>query len=222
MTLYFTNFHGNPNIGVYVFINDKFAIVPKNTEDKFINLLRENLKVKEIVTTNIAGITVVGTMISGNEDFLIMPYNVLDDEVQVIKNSLDVDIVTLPSKRTAIGNIMLMDKKRALVHFALEAEVIKIIEDNTGVEVFKGSIAMLPLIGSSTVMNKHGILVNPSITSDEKRSIEDIFKRTVNVGTVNCGFQFVRTGIVANSYGALVGSKTTGPEIMRITTTLKI
>ncbi|MEM1547186.1 MAG: translation initiation factor IF-6 [Candidatus Methanomethylicia archaeon] len=222
MGLYLTDFHGNPNIGVYVFANDKFAIVPKGTDRKFINLLKENLKVKEIISTNIAGITVIGAMVSGNENFLILPYNVLEDEVQAIKKALNVDIIILPSKKTAVGNIVLVDEKKALVHSSLEDEAIKIIEDNMDVEVFKGSVAMSPLIGSSIVMNKHGILANPNITPNERRNIEDIFKKTVNTGTVNHGFQFVRTGIIANSYGALVGNKTTGSEIMKITATLKV
>jgi len=220
--LHLTNFHGNPNIGIYVFANDRFAIVPKGTDRKFINLLKENLKIKEVVSTNIAGVTVVGAMINGNENFLILPHNVLDDEIQTIKNALNIDIVILPSKKTAIGNIMLINEKRALVHFSLEEEAIKLIENIMGVEVLKGSIATLPLIGSSVVTNKHGILVNPNITPDEKRNLEDFFKKTVDTGTVNHGFQFIRTGIIANSYGALVGSKTTGPEIMKIIATLKI
>jgi translation initiation factor 6 len=220
--LHLTDFHGNPNIGIYVFANDRFAIVPKDTDRKFINLLKENLKVKEVVSTNIAGVTVIGAMVSGNENFLILPHNVLDDEVQTIKNALSIDVIILPSKKTAIGNIMLIDEKRALVHFSLENEAIKMIEDSMGVEVFKGSIAMLPLIGSSVVANKHGILANPNITFDEKKNLENIFKKTVDTGTVNHGFQFIRTGIVANSYGALVGSKTTGLETMKIVTTLKI
>jgi len=41
-----------------------------------------------------------------------------------------------------------------------------------------------------------------------------------NVGTVNRGNIFVRSGIVANSKGALVGYETTGPELLRIQSAL--
>jgi len=40
------------------------------------------------------------------------------------------------------------------------------------------------------------------------------------VGTVNRGISLIRSGIVANNKGAVVGDSTTGFEMMRITEVL--
>ena len=44
----------------------------------------------------------------------------------------------------------------------------------------------------------------------------------VDIGTVNLGSPYIAIGLVANSNGALVGSETTGPEIVKISHALNI
>ena len=59
-------------------------------------------------------------------------------------------------------------------------------------------------------------------SDEELRRLSEFFEVPVDIGTVNFGVAFIRTGLVANNYGALVGEKTTGPEILRITKALSI
>jgi translation initiation factor 6 len=44
----------------------------------------------------------------------------------------------------------------------------------------------------------------------------------VDISTVNCGFPYLRVGMAANSNGAVVGNATTGPEMVRIESSLGI
>ncbi|MCQ4349719.1 MAG: translation initiation factor IF-6, partial [Sulfolobales archaeon] len=46
--------------------------------------------------------------------------------------------------------------------------------------------------------------------------LEKLFKTKIEIGTVNFGNAYVKTGLVVNRNGILVGSETTGPEILRI------
>jgi translation initiation factor 6 len=46
--------------------------------------------------------------------------------------------------------------------------------------------------------------------------LSDVLKVPVDVGTVNCGVPYVATGLLGNSYGAVVGLLTTGPEMFII------
>jgi translation initiation factor 6 (eIF-6) len=42
------------------------------------------------------------------------------------------------------------------------------------------------------------------------------------VGTINCGVPYVGTGLLANSYAAVAGSMTTGPEMFIIGNALDV
>jgi len=53
--------------------------------------------------------------------------------------------------------------------------------------------------------------------------LEDFFKVQSDIGTVNQGVVFVgSSGIIANKHGAIIGRKTSGPELQRITSVLDI
>jgi translation initiation factor 6 len=80
----------------------------------------------------------------------------------------------------------------------------------------KGSIAGIPTVGSVAVITDKGGVVHPDVSDDELEGLSKFFEVPLDVGTVNFGVAFIKTGLVANNYGALVGERTTGPEIMRI------
>ena len=50
----------------------------------------------------------------------------------------------------------------------------------------------------------------------EQRVLGDVLKVPVDVGTVNGGVPYVGTGLLGNSYGAVAGLLTTGPEMFII------
>jgi translation initiation factor 6 len=54
------------------------------------------------------------------------------------------------------------------------------------------------------------------LKESERKLLEDVLKVPVDVGTVNCGIPYVGTGLICNSYAAVAGSLTTGPEIFII------
>jgi translation initiation factor 6 len=72
------------------------------------------------------------------------------------------------------------------------------------------------IVGSLIYGNQNGILAHPLISDDDLDFIEDFFNTKVDVVTVNRGTPYPRPGLMGNDNGVLVGSDTTGPEIMRI------
>ena len=107
----------------------------------------------------------------------------------------------------------------ALVYPNLEDEVVKVIRDSLGVEVVKRSIGGISSVGTVVAVTDVGGLVHPDATDEEIEFLRDLFKVPFRTGTVNFGVSFVRTGLVVNSKGAIVGNDTSGPEIARIQTT---
>jgi translation initiation factor 6 (aeIF-6) len=82
--------------------------------------------------------------------------------------------------------------------------------------VRKGTIANVVAVGSAGVVTDFGGLVHADASQDEVADLEKLFKIKIEIGTVNFGNAYVKTGLVVNRNGILVGSETTGPEILRI------
>ena len=50
------------------------------------------------------------------------------------------------------------------------------------------------------------------LSAEEQKILKGVLKVHVDVGTINCGIPYVATGLLGNSYGAVAGFLTTGPE----------
>ncbi|RJX16571.1 translation initiation factor IF-6 [Candidatus Bathyarchaeota archaeon] len=219
MTVLRFNILGSPNIGVFSLATDKFAIFPVGLTQRKIERIKNVLKV-EVVCLDLAESKLIGVLAEANSNGIILPFYVSDEEVDFLKKNLGINVERIESKKTAFGNLVLANDQGALVSPILSKKEVKKIEDVLGVEVFQGSLAGYPYVGSVAVATNKGILAHPNISEDESKFLTEIFKAPVNIGTVNGGIPFVGSGITINSYGALVGSLTTGPELMAISTIL--
>ena len=221
MALATASIFGTPNVGVYAVANDEIALVPTNAPEKFTKLIIEILNVEDIVKCSIGGLSIIGVLAVMNNHGILLPKIVLDYELDLIKktlkSSLEVAIVQ-DTKYTALGNLILANNHAALTYTHLEGNVLKTIEDVLDVEVMRGDISdEITLVGSAGVINDYGLLLHPSASESKIRELMEFFKVSqADVGTINRGVPFLRTGIVTNNKGAIVGEESTGPELMHI------
>ena len=126
-------------------------------------------------------------------------------------------VEVLNLRTTALGNVILANDNAALVYPEFsDAEARQIKEALEVDEVKKGRIAHVSVVGSVGVVTDKGGIVHIDATDEEIKELSELFKTNIDIGTVNFGSAFVRSGLVANNKGILVGSSTTGPEILRI------
>ena len=214
---------GNPSIGVYIYANDKIVIIPPGIDNKTKELIAKTLQVDNIIETRIAGMNIVGVLIAGNNKGILLPRISDVEEVRTIKRYFDGNVEVLNIKATALGNIILTNDKAAIIYPEIERTAVKVIRDVLDVEtIVPKSIADIIAVGAAGVVTNRGGLVHPDTSDKEIEDLSGIFGVPIDVGTVNFGVSFIKTGLVANSYGAIVGEKTTGPEIMRITQVLRV
>jgi translation initiation factor 6 len=199
------------NLGVYCFSNNNHTLISVDASDKVIRTIRNALET-EIIRITIAGTTLVGTMVAGNNNGLLVPYTIEDHELALLREFFP-KVEVLPTKMTALGNIILANDYGALVHPKLGSKSIEIAEKTLGVKITKMPIAGVPTVGIMGVVNNKGMLVHPNTSDDEIKLLREIFSVSVERGTVNRGNGYVKLGIVANSRGAVVGSSTTGFEL---------
>lgn len=209
------NFFGNPNVGVYAFATDKFAIVPRKLRKRTRSMIEEILGVP-VVGTDIGQSRIIGVLIAANSNGICVPTYTMDNEIDFLKQELNIPVERVPTNLTALGNNILCNNKRALVNPEMERSSRNFISDILEVEVVAGLIDERSTVGSTSVITEKGILLPPVKNKEELHWIEEVFGVPVSIGTINGGIKFVGSGLIANSYGAIAGLSTTGPELARV------
>lgn len=212
---------GNPNIGVFICASNKYALIPKGVTSQAKRKISDILNV-EVIETQVAGTPLLGVFLVCSDNVVLVPGIMRDEEVNHLRE-VGLRVAIIESKHTALGNVVLHNSKAALLSTELSEDEIKLIVNSLGVEKFKVSkIANMTAVGSVAVITDKGAVVHPDVGDDELRFISEFFNVNADIATVNFGVAFIKTGLVANNYGALVGERTTGPEIMRIMKALSI
>ena len=206
-----TSFNGNPNIGLYAFATDDYCIVGKEINKRSIKLIEKVLKV-EVHQMNLCGTSLVGVFAVANKKCLLVPEIILDSEKEQLEK-LKIPYKIIKTKLTALGNNILTNDEIAIVNPDFSVEEKKEIEDALQVKVKTGKIAGLEIVGSLAAYTKKGCLLHRDAEEFEVEFIKDNLKVDCETGTVNMGNPYVKSGIVTNNKGFLIGNQSGGPEI---------
>ena len=205
-----------PNIGVYINVNDTIGLVPMGFAETKANKLAEYLNV-EIFHTAIANTMLIGTLSVMNNKGILLPSTAYQDEYDYLKNETDLEVGVLDTKFNALGNVICANDKGAIVSPALSKEDCKIISDVMGVEVLQKKIAGSHLSGVSLKANNTGGVIHPEAEEKDIKIIEDLLSVNIEQTSINGGVPYVTSGILANNHCIIVGSMTSGSEIMNLT-----
>ncbi|MDH5404041.1 MAG: translation initiation factor IF-6 [Candidatus Heimdallarchaeota archaeon] len=209
---------GNSSIGIFGYSTDTYGLFPYNTKEVDKEIIINTLQI-EILSSTIVNSNLIGLFITGNDNHLLVPELISDSELTILKDYLkdkDVEVSILDSKLTALGNLVVANNKIALISPEFDKKDQIKIEDFLDVEIVANKVLNSNLVGSMIFRNVNGLLAHPLIEEEELEWISKLFNIKADVVTVNRGTPFPRPGIIANTNGILVGSDTTGPEIMRI------
>ncbi len=210
--------NGNPNVGVYVYANNRVALVPPTVTEKDKKTIADVLGV-EVVETRIADMVINGVMVAGNDRGILLPRIVKPEEYDLLRERIGdvVKLHILDVRQTALGNLIAANSYAALVSPLLPKHAVDTVKEVLGVEVvYQGTLAEIATVGSMIVVTDKGGVVHPGVSDEELRMLSNLFRVEVSRATVNFGLYFVKAGLVANNRGAIVGDETTGPELMRI------
>jgi translation initiation factor 6 len=211
----------SPNVGLFLRANDNTLLIPFGFADTKTKKLKEYLNVKKIMHVSIAGTRLIGPMSVMNNNGMLLPWTASDEELQFLKQT-GLNVERLESKFTAIGNLILANDKGAIVSSLFNGEVHQSIRDVLGVPIQIMSISGYVQVGSMVVTTNAGAIVHPNANDREIKSIAEILQVEAEPATINGGSPFLSSGIIANFKSAIVGSLTTGPELIMITRALKI
>jgi translation initiation factor 6 len=219
MTIILADVFGSPNIGVYCFCNEQIAIVPPGLTKRKVSQFAETLHVN-VCETTIGGSTLLGALASGNSSGVMVPHTIQSYELERIRRFTKVYVVN--SKWTALGNVILANDQGAVIHPGAPPEIMNAVQQQLALKSVPGKIGTLPFVGALAIATNKGAMVSPNVLTEERTIVEDALHVPVEPSSTNGGVPFVKSGILANSKGAVVGALTRGAELMQISRTLGI
>ena len=205
------SFDNNPNIGLYAFATNDYCLIGEDVPE---HAEKEIAKVLKVPThrISIAGTSLIGVFCSGNSNKLLVPYIIQPHEIKVL-DKLGIKYSIVKSKITAIGNNVTANDNGALISTEFSDDVQEFMSKELSIPVKKAKISEMNNIGSCLVANNKGGLVHRDVKGFELELLEDTLKVEVLDGTINLGNPYVKSGIIANSKGLVIGSQSGGPEI---------
>lgn len=214
MKLYKTNIHGNPNVGLYGFCNDSYCLLAPEFSQEQVNKIGLVLSVP-VYQLKIANTSLLGALVTGNNRILLVPSIANENELILLKK-LKINYRVIQSKFTAFGNNILCNDNGALVTKEYSADTKKIIRQALDVMLHPGKIADTDVPGSCVVHNNYGAAIHAFATKEQIIEVEHLLGIRCTRATVNFGSPYVRSGVIANSHGMVIGDASSGIEIENI------
>jgi translation initiation factor 6 len=221
MGLHLIDIYRSPNIGVFLKGNDRFLLVPKGLAQTKTDKLCNSLQVVA-VPASIGESRLLGPLISMNGNGVLVSRLAEDSEITEIRKATGMNVHRLESKLTAVGNLVVANDRCALVSPVLDARAISEVRDVLGTEVERTPIGEYHQVGSFVVATNKGAAVYPGLDEKEVGRIGALLGVDAYPTSVNSGVPYVASGLIANSRNAVVGSQTTGPELVFITRALSV
>lgn len=206
------NVHANPNIGLFIYANDDFAII--GPEAKHLQAQVQEVLDVPVHVSSVAGTSLAGVFLAGNSTHLLVPPIIFDHELEELQETLDVEVKVFDTIHTALGNNLVINDQGALAGPMFNEQDRTKLEELLNLPVHQFTVADIEVVGNSIVHTSKGGVIHRDATKAEIDMVADTLKLPKLLpGTANFGQPYVRSGIVANSNGFLIGSASGGPEI---------
>lgn len=206
------DFSGNPYLGVYGMACDAGALLAPDVPAKACKEIARALEV-EVVQSTLGASTVIGALIAANSHGAIVSDLASDHELATIRRFRP---RRLDHRLNAMGNNVLANDHGAVVNPEYDAAALRAIAAALGVSAERGTVAGVNTVGSAAAANNRGALCHPHVTDEERALVERILRVPVSTSTANFGTPQVGACLLSNSHGAVVGTRTTGIELGRI------
>lgn len=209
-----TDFNGNPNVGLYGYCNNDYCLLGMEVPMKAAKQLERVLKVP-VHQVTMCGTSLLGVFVTGNSSTLLVPEIAFDYELKKLEK-IGIEYKVIKTRLTALGNNLLCNDQGCLASPAFSAEQKKRIRQALGVSLKPGKIAGLETVGSLAALNSTAGIVHRDITNAEKRYAEDLLGLELFTSTVNLSSPYIKSGLLCNDHGFVIGGASAGPEIVNI------
>lgn len=221
MGIHLLDIYRSCNIGVFARANDNIVIVPAGLAPTKMVRLGEFLEAK-VVSASIGGSRLIGPLVALNGKGILVSRLADDYEIEVLRQETGLKVERLESRFTSVGNMICANDKGAVISSAFSRETAVKISETLEVPIRPISIASHIQVGSMTVATDSGAIAHPVASDSELKVIGETLDVDTEACTVNNGVPWVSSGIILNNKAAVVGTLTSGPELMILSRALKL
>jgi translation initiation factor 6 len=205
--------NSSPYIGVYATVGNKIGIFPKVLKKKDEEIVKNILDI-EIIKINLGDSTINGAISKIYDNKIILSRACLKKNKKELE---DLGLKTMfLDDYLAVGNLVAINKNGLLLSTEFNKRQATKIEKFFEKKAHVFNIANISVVGSCLALNDKHVAAFPHVDAEEFEKIKKIFKVDGNIATVNYGEGLVANGVLLNNKGILMGSKTTGHELIRI------
>lgn len=211
MHLSITNFNGNPNLGLYGIATSKYLLLGKDvpkTHDKTI----AEVFGKEVKHINIAGTGLLGVFCLWTGEKLLIPQITFDTELEVLKE-LSIPFEVIDTELTALGNNVLLGVQGAILNPDFTDKDEEILGETLSLPCKRDTIVEVEAVGSIGVIRGDKGLFHRDIPPQKLRELEEFLGLRITTGTLNMGNPYIKSAIIVDEKGMIVGDASGGPEI---------
>ena len=143
---------------------------------------------------------------------MLVPSIAFDRELKVL-DKLGINYAVIDTDHTALGNNIIVNENVALINPDFEDNARKQIEEALDVKVKETEISEISAFGALIAYNNKGALVTNECKDFEKKFIEKSLNIECILSSINQGSPYIRSGIIVNDSGFIVGTFSTPIEI---------
>ena len=212
------DFDSNANIGLYVFVNDKFAIIGKEVDKNKKNEIESVLGVP-IYKSTVLGTDLIGVFVAGNNDILCVPdmYDYELKEFEKIAKDHDIKLLILDDKQNTLGNNLCFANDKILVNKEYSSDFKANLKEKTKYKILPIGTTEYKCAGSICSFTNGKFFISQELT---EKDVENFIDEIGGNGTVNSGNNFISSGVVGNCNGLILGSACSTVEIQNIVESL--
>ncbi len=212
MSILKMQFNGNPNIGLYGYCNNKFCLLGTEISDEKAKLVESVLKVP-VHKITMCGTSLIGAFVTGNSKTILIPKIAFDYEKKKL-DELGIKYMMVETRLDALGNNVLCNDKGCIVNPDFNEDERKQIENALGVKSQAMLICELEIVGSLAALTTKGCIVHRDILPQEKKILDKALGLKSVPSTLNMGSPYIRSAILCNDNGMVVGELSGGPELV--------
>lgn len=211
MHLLRTNVNGNPNVGLFGIITDKYVLLGKEFPEQYDKDIKNifNLPIKRIT---IAGTSMLGVFCLWHDNKLLIPHITFDHEKEAL-TELGITYQEVKTDLTCLGNNIIIGATQALINPEFTDDEQQMLEEALRLPCTKRTIMEIEAIGAVAVIRGDKGLFHRDIKPGEVKELEKLLGIEISLGTINMGNPYIKSGMLLGEEGFLVGDASGGPEI---------
>ncbi|MFT4244805.1 MAG: hypothetical protein ACMXYB_05120 [Candidatus Woesearchaeota archaeon] len=207
----------NAQIGMYFLATDNFVLCGKKNltieqKQSIEDILQVPLVELSCYNTELVGIFM---QIDRESKKIYVPFDIYEEELfqlQELCSKHSYEIISINSTQNTLGNLIASTKNYMIISYELRKNILE-IEKASSKKVFVLEDNNLHQAGALLYSVKNKTLASTGLRDEDLEKLETEIE---NITTVNSGSLYISSGIVANSFGILIGNSTTSVEIQTI------